>query len=59
MSSKPDPLSEKIREAHERVQEEIAKTSDTVAQGIARMKAQLERLGRRKTGEHQALKVAR
>lgn len=59
MSKKPDMLQEKIREAHERVQEEISKTSETVAKGIDRMKAKLERLGRRKTGEHPALKVAR
>lgn len=59
MSAKPDPMTEKIREAHELVQAEIAKTSETVAQGIERMKARLERFGRRKTGEHEALKAAR
>lgn len=58
MKKKPDQLHEQLRAAHERVQEEIAKTSATVAQATARMRAQLERLGRRKTGEHQQLKAA-
>lgn len=53
-----DQLQEKIQEAHRQVQEDLAKTSDTVTQATARMRAQLERIGRRKTGEFPSLKAA-
>lgn len=52
MSKKLDQLQKAIHEAHQRVQEDLAKTSDTVTQATARMRARLERIGRRKTGEH-------
>jgi hypothetical protein len=52
-----DQLQEKIQEAHRQVQEDLAKTSDTVTQATARMRARLERASRRNTDSHQALKA--
>ncbi|MHB1065629.1 MAG: hypothetical protein ACYC1Z_14270 [Georgenia sp.] len=54
---KLDQLQEKIQEAHRQVQEDLAKTSNTVTQATARMRARLERASRRNADSHPALKA--